>query len=109
MESHITELHTHIYEKPVPPELLNKIPNVPEVCDAVQRCQLDPLDKSKGSNMLSKTSNMTHANGIDHLSQEIKTTTINMINNSLTINMMVVEDTTTKVINNFLLANTMVI
>ena len=29
--SHITELHTHKQEELVPPELLNKVPNVPEV------------------------------------------------------------------------------
>ena len=45
--SHITELHTHTHththkhthkhNEPVPPELLNKVLNVPEVCDAVQK------------------------------------------------------------------------
>ena len=66
--SHISELHTNEYEEPVPPELLNKVPNVPEVCDAVQKCQLDPSDKSKDLNMLSKINNVTHVNGIDLLS-----------------------------------------
>ena len=68
--SHITELHTHKYEEPVPPELLNKVPNVPEVCDLAHKCQLDPSDKSKDSNMLSKTNNVTHAKDINLLSQE---------------------------------------
>ena len=58
--SHITEFHTHKHEEPVTTELLNKVLNVPEVCDAVQKCRLDPSNKSKNSNMLSKTSNMTH-------------------------------------------------
>ena len=68
--SHIAELQTHENEELVPLELLDKVPNVPEVCDAVQKCQLDPLDKSKDLNMLSKTNNVTHANGIDPFSQE---------------------------------------
>ena len=34
--SHITELHTHKHEEPVPPELLNKVSNEPKVYDAVQ-------------------------------------------------------------------------
>ena len=33
--SHIIELHTHKYKEPFPPELLNKVLDVPEVCDAV--------------------------------------------------------------------------
>ena len=41
-----------------------------EICDAVQKCQLDPSDKSKDSNILSKTNNVTHVNGMDLLSQE---------------------------------------
>ena len=68
--SHITKLQTHKHKEPVPTELLNKISNVPEVCDAVQKCQLDPSDKSKNSNMLSKTSNVTHTNDINLSSQE---------------------------------------
>ena len=68
--SHITELHTHKYEEPVPPELPNKVPNVPEVCDLALQCQLDPSDKSKDSNMLSQTNNVTHAKSIDLLSQD---------------------------------------
>ena len=43
--SHIAELHTHKYEEPVPPELLDKVSNVLEVCDLAHKCQLDPLDK----------------------------------------------------------------
>ena len=50
--SHITYLHTHEYEESVPPELLNKVPNVPEVCDLAHKCHLNPSDKSKDSNML---------------------------------------------------------
>ena len=65
VESHITELYTHKHKDPVPSKLFNKVPNMLEVCDAVQKCQLDPSDKSKDSNMLSKTNNVTHANGID--------------------------------------------
>ena len=42
--SHITELHIHKYEEPVPLKLFNKVPNVPEVCDVVQKYQLDPLN-----------------------------------------------------------------
>ena len=68
--SHIRELHTYKYKEPVSPKLLNKVPNVLEVCDAVQKCQLDPPNKSKDSNMLSKTNNVTHANGINLSSQE---------------------------------------
>ena len=68
--SNITELHTHKYKEPVPPKLLNKVPNVSEMCDAIQKCQLDPLDKFKDSNMLSKTNKVTHANGINLSSQE---------------------------------------
>ena len=58
--SHITKFHTHKHAEPVTTELLNKISNVPIVYDAVQKCQLNPSNKSKNSNMLSKTSNMTH-------------------------------------------------
>ena len=36
----------------------------------VQKCQLDPSNKSKDSNALSKTNNVTHAKDIDLLSQE---------------------------------------
>ena len=68
--SNITELHTHRYKEPVPPELLNKVPNVPQVCDLAQKYQLDPSDKSKDSNMLLKTNNVTHAKDIDLSSQE---------------------------------------
>ena len=41
--------------------------------------------------------------------KKIKTITIDMINNTLLVNMMVVENTTTDLINNLLLVNTMVI
>ena len=70
MESHITEFYTHKHKEPVTTELLNKVSNVPEVCDAVQKCQLDHLDKSKNSNVISQTSNMTNTNDINLLSQE---------------------------------------
>ena len=49
--SHITEFHTHKHEKLVTTELLNKVSNVPEECDTVQKCQFDPLDKSKNTNI----------------------------------------------------------
>ena len=52
--SHITDLQTHKYEESFPPELLNKVLNVPQACDLVQKYQLHFLDKSKDSNMLSK-------------------------------------------------------
>ena len=70
VRSYITELHTRKHKKQVPPELLNKVLNVPEVCDAVQKCQLDSLDKSKDLNMLSKTNNVTNANDINLFCQE---------------------------------------
>ena len=68
--SHITELNTHKYKEPVTTKLLNKVSNVPEVSDAVQKCQLNPSNKSKHSNMLSKTNNVTHTNDIYNRSQE---------------------------------------
>ena len=34
--SHITELHTHRCEEPVPPELLNMVPNKPQTYDLAQ-------------------------------------------------------------------------
>ena len=63
--SHTTKLHTQEHDETVPPELLNQVTNIPEVIDVVQKCQLDPLDKSNDSNMLSKTNNVIHANGIN--------------------------------------------
>ena len=68
--SHITNLHTDEYKESVPPELLNKVPNLPQACDSAQKYQLHSLDKSKDSNMLSKTNNTTHAKGINLLGQE---------------------------------------
>ena len=68
--SHITEFRTHKYEEPVTNELLNKVTNVPEVYDAVQKWHLDPSNKSKNSNILSKTSNVTHTNDINLVSQK---------------------------------------
>ena len=65
--SHITKQQTCEYQGPNRPELLNKVSNVPEMCNAVQKCQLYPLDKPKDSNMLSKTNNVTYVNGIDLL------------------------------------------
>ena len=35
--SHITEFHTHKHKEPVTTKLLNKVSNVLEVCDAVQK------------------------------------------------------------------------
>ena len=67
---HITELHTQKYEEPVPPELLNKVLNVPQVCDWAQKYQLDSLDKFKGSSMLLRSLNVTHTKYIDLSSQE---------------------------------------
>ena len=40
VKSHNTEFHTHKHEEPVTTELLNKVTNVLEVCDA-QRQQKD--------------------------------------------------------------------
>ena len=40
------------------------------VCNSAHKCRVDPSDKSKDSNMLSKTNNVTHAKDIDLLSQE---------------------------------------
>ena len=68
--SHIIKLHTHKYEEQVPTELLNKVPNVPQLCDLAQKYQLDPSDKSKDSNMLLKTNNVTYTKDINLLSQE---------------------------------------
>ena len=70
--SHIIELHTHThkYKESVPPELLSKAPNISQVCDSAQKCQLDPLKKYKDSNMILKISNTTHTKDIDFLSQE---------------------------------------
>ena len=70
--SHITELHTHEYKESVLPELLNEVRNVPQACDLAQKYQLYSLDKSKSKdlNMLLKINNMTHAKGIDLLSQD---------------------------------------
>ena len=58
--SHITESHTNKYKKSVPPVLLSKVPNVSQLCDLTLKYQLDLLDKSKDSNMLSKTNNATY-------------------------------------------------
>ena len=35
-QSHITELHTHEHKELVATDLLNKVSNIPEMCDAVQ-------------------------------------------------------------------------
>ena len=64
--SHITELHTHKYKNLVPPELLIKVQNVSHVCDSAQKYQLDPRDKSKDLNMLSKTNNAKHVKDINY-------------------------------------------
>ena len=68
--SHITKSHRHKYKESVTPELLSKVPNISQVCDLAQKCHLDPLDKSKDSNMLSKTKNAIHTKDIDLLSQK---------------------------------------
>ena len=68
--SHITELHTHKFEEPVPPELLNVVRNEPQAYDLAQNYQLDCSNKSKDSNILSKTNNVTHTKGINLLSQD---------------------------------------
>ena len=68
--SHIKNLHTHQHEELVSLKLLNKVPNVPQACDLAQKYHLHSLNKSKDSNMLSKTNNTTHAKGINLLSQE---------------------------------------
>ena len=66
----ITELHTHKCEELAPPELLNVVPNEPQAYNSAQNYQLDSLNKSKDSNILSKTNNTAHTKGIDILSQE---------------------------------------
>ena len=68
--SHITELHMHICGDPVPPELLKVVPNEPQTFDLAQNYQLDSLNKSKDSNILSQTNNVARTKGIDLLSQE---------------------------------------
>ena len=35
--NHITELHTHKYEEPIPLKLLYKVPNLSQVCDLAQK------------------------------------------------------------------------
>jgi len=49
---------------------LSKVTNISQFCDLSQKCLLDPSDKSKDSNVLSKTNNTTHTKDIDLLSQE---------------------------------------
>ena len=68
--SHIMEFYTHECEEPVPPELLNVVPDKPQAYDLFQNYQLDFSNKSKDSNILSKTNNVTHKEGIDLLSQK---------------------------------------
>ena len=62
--SHITELHTHKCEEPVPPKLLNVVPNEPQTYDLAQNYQLNSSNKSKDSNILSKTNNVTHIQNV---------------------------------------------
>ena len=69
-ESHITELHTHKCEEPVPPELLNVIPNEPQAYDLAQNYHLNFSNKFKDLNILSKTNNVTHTKVINLSSQE---------------------------------------
>ena len=100
-----TEFYTNKHEESVPTELLNKVSNVPKVCDAVQKCQLDPLNKSKNLIMLFKKA-MWHTQIVSiSWVKKIKTTT-NMINNSWAVNMVVVEDGTTETIHNPLFIGT---
>ena len=81
--SHITEFYTNEHKEQVITELLvNKVLNVPEGCYVVQKYPLDPSKKSKNLNMLSKTSNVTHTQISISSVKKIKTTIINMINNS---------------------------
>ena len=58
--SHIMELHTHKYEEPVSPELLNVVPSKPQTYDSAQNYQLDSTNKFKDLNILSKTNNVIH-------------------------------------------------
>ena len=67
--SHITESHSQNYKESVPPDSLSKVPNVSQLCDSTQKCQVDCSDKSKDSNILFKANNATHTKGIDLLSQ----------------------------------------
>ena len=46
------------------------VPNEPQSYDLAQNYLLDSLNKSKDSNILSKTNNVTHTKGINLLSQE---------------------------------------
>ena len=68
--SHITELHSHKSEEPVPPELLNVVPNEPQTYDLAQNYHLDSWNKSRDSNILSKTNNVRHIKGSNLLSQK---------------------------------------
>ena len=74
--SHITEQHTHKYQGPVPPELLNVTPNKPQSYDLHQNYQLDSPKQFKGSNILPKTCNVTKnvssTSATNILSQEIQ-------------------------------------
>ena len=62
--SHITEQHTHKYQGPVPPELLNVALNEPHTYDFPQNYQLDSQNKFKNFKILSKKNNVTHTTGI---------------------------------------------
>ena len=68
--SNITEQHTHKCKKSVPPKLLNVVPNEPQTYDLAQNYHLDPLNKFKDLNILSKTNNVTCTTGTNLLSQE---------------------------------------
>ena len=107
--SHITELHTHEYEELVPPELLSKVPNVSQVYDLAQKCQLDLLGKSKDLNMLLKSNNMKHTRDIDFLSQENQDYYNQHDQQFVVCKHDGIKNTTTKVIDNLLFVNKMVI
>ena len=60
----------HEFEEFVSLELLNVVLNKPQVYGSAQNYQLDSSNKSKDSNILLKTNNVTHTKGIDLLSQK---------------------------------------
>ena len=68
--SHIIQKHTHEYQGPIPPELLNVAPNKPQTYDLPKNYQLDSPNKFKDLNVLLKTNNVTQATGTNFLSQE---------------------------------------
>ena len=85
--------HTHKYKEPVLPKLLNKVPNVLEVCDAIQKCQVRSLGQIQEFKHITNKLTMWHMR-IIWISQvrKIKTATIGIIYNSLLVNVMLVKD-----------------